>query len=198
MRRWRKEGTDTLFTHRLFELERHHLAAGEDRRQAMVLRAPDWTNVVPLLPDGRVVLVRQWRYGIAAPTLEIPGGMVEDEDVRKAAERELLEETGYRARSWERLGELHPNPAFISNRIVTFLATDLERMGEPEGDGEEEIQVELAPLAEIPGLIASGAITHSLVVAAFYLLGLRPDAGAGEGKSPGAGPGMPSGAGPGG
>lgn len=173
MRRWYPDSIDTLFDHRLFTLERHHLRAARERREALVLRAPDWVNVVPLLPDGRVLLIRQWRYGVAAPTLEIPGGMVEGEEPRRAAERELLEETGYRARSWERLGELHPNPAFIANRIVTWLATDLERVGEPEGDGEEEITVETAPLAEIPRLVATGAITHSLVVSAFYLLSLR-------------------------
>lgn len=173
MRRWHPDAVDTLFDHRLFALERHHLRAGEERREALVLRAPDWVNVVPLLPDGRVVLIRQWRYGVAAPTLEIPGGMVEGEDPRRAAERELLEETGYRAASWERLGELHPNPAFIANRLVIWLATGLERVGEPEGDGEEEITVETAPLEEIPRLVAEGAITHSLVVAAFYLLSLR-------------------------
>lgn len=174
MRHWQPDSIDTLFDHRLFALERHHLRAAAQRREALVLRAPDWVNVVPLLADGRVLLIRQWRYGVAAATLEIPGGMVEGEDPRRAAERELLEETGYRARSWEKLGELHPNPAFISNRLVTWLATDLERLGDPEGDGEEEITVETAPLAEIPGLVATGAITHSLVVAAFYLLSLRP------------------------
>ena len=93
-----------------------------------MLRAPDWVNVIPLLAGGEVVLVRQWRYGTAAPTLEIPGGMVEAESEREAAERELLEETGYRARSWRRLGEVHPNPAFLTNRCGTWLATDLERV----------------------------------------------------------------------
>jgi len=173
MRRWQPEKIDSLFTHPLFELERHHLLAGESRREALVLSAPDWVNVIPLLPDGRVLLVRQWRFGLSAPTLEIPGGMVEGEDPRQAAARELLEETGYRATSWECLGELHPNPAFIANRILTYLATDLTRVGEPEGDGEEEITVETASLEDIPGLIAAGEITHSLVVAAFYLHGLR-------------------------
>lgn len=179
MRRWQPHKIDSLFRHPLFELERHHLedaeaAARPDaeevaRREAMVLAAPDWVNVIPLLPDGRVLLVRQWRFGLRAPTLEIPGGMVEGEPPREAAARELLEETGHRAGRWELLGELHPNPAFIANRIYTYLATDLERLGEPEGDGEEEISVETAPLEAFPGLILRGEITHSLVVAAFYL-----------------------------
>ena len=175
MRRWQPDRVEELLRHRLFALERHHLAAGEDRREAMVLRAPDWVNVIPLLPGGEVVLVRQWRYGIAAPTLEIPGGMVEGESERAAAERELLEEAGYVARSWHRLGEVHPNPAFLTNRCGTWLATDLERVGPPEGDGEEEIEVLFRPLAAIPHLIASGEITHALVIAAFYHLDRQPE-----------------------
>lgn len=172
MRRWRRERADELFAHPIFRLERQDLVAGRERRQALVLQAPDWVNVIPLIDPETVLLVRQWRFGIAAPTLEIPGGMVEAEDEHAAAERELLEETGYRARDWRRLGEVHPNPAFLSNRLGTWLATGLERVGDPEGDGEEEITVETAPLADIPRRIAEGEITHALVVSAFYLLGL--------------------------
>lgn len=170
MRQWRKRSTDRVFDHRILSLERQHLEASGDRRQALVVDAPDWVNVVPLTGDGRVLLVRQWRFGVAAPTLEIPGGMVEREEAGRAAARELEEETGHRAGSWRGLGVLHPNPAILSNRLHVFLATDLVRIGEPQGDGDEEIELTSAALADIPGLISSGEISHSLVVAAFYLL----------------------------
>lgn len=174
MRRWKPTRVEAIFEHRLFRLERHQLAAGEARRESLVLRAPDWVNVVPLLPDGRVLLVRQWRFGVQAPTLEIPGGMVDEgESPQEAAARELLEETGHRAAAWRYLGEVEPNPAFISNRCTTFLATDLERLGEPLGDGEEEIALETAALGDISRLIAGGEIRHALVIAAFYHLGLQ-------------------------
>ena len=174
MRNWVVERVATLFEHRLFRLERRGLAAGDDRREALVLEAPDWTNVVALLPDQRVVLVRQWRFGVQAPTLEIPGGMIDDgEDARQAAERELLEETGYRAGEWLCLGRVEPNPAFLSNTCTTWLARGLERVCDPVGDGEEEIEVETVPLSEIGNLIAGGEIRHALVVSAFHLLGLQ-------------------------
>jgi len=174
VRSWRRLEAETLFRHRLFELRREALEASDRsaRREALVLDAPHWVNVVALDRDDELLLVRQWRFGIAAPTLEIPGGMVEDESPLAAAARELLEETGHRAATWRQLGEVDPNPAFLTNRCTTFLATDLERLGEPEGDGEEEIRIERAPLAEIPRLVASGAIRHSLVIAAFYLFEL--------------------------
>jgi 8-oxo-dGTP pyrophosphatase MutT (NUDIX family) len=175
MRAWRPREVETLFSHRIFHLERHSLEAGEDRREAMVLRAPDWVNVIALDEEERVLLVRQWRFGIGAPTLEIPGGMIDDgESDRQAAERELYEETGHRARTWRRLGEVLPNPAFLANRCATRVATGLERLGEPPGDGEEELVVERAALADIGGLIGRGEISHALVIAAFYLLQQSP------------------------
>ena len=174
MRAWRTESTESIFEHRILALTRRLLASGADRREALVIETPDWVNVIPITDDGRVLLVRQWRYGVAAPTLEIPGGLVEEADTDRAAARELEEETGHRAHRWERLGALHPNPALQPNRIVTYLATDLEKLGPPPGHGHEEIELETAPLSEIPALISSGRITHSLVVAAFYLLDRRP------------------------
>lgn len=172
VRRWELEKAETLFRHRLFDLVRQSLIAGDHRRQSLVLRAPDWVQILPLLDDGRIVLVRQWRYGIAGPSLELPGGMVEGEGEEEAAARELREETGYRAAQWERLGEIHPNPAILDNRLSVWMATGLVRVGKPAGDEEEELVVELHPLDEIPRLIASGAIHHALVIASFHLFEL--------------------------
>ncbi|MEO8198423.1 MAG: NUDIX hydrolase [Thermoanaerobaculia bacterium] len=188
MRSWHVTHRETLFTHRLFALYRDSLAAevgggtgaGEDlaTREALMLDAPSWVNVIARTPDDRVLLVRQWRYGIGATTLEIPGGMVEEgEDPVAAAGRELFEETGYRAGRLTYLGEVEPNPAFITNRCFTFVADELEHIGEPEGDGEEELTVESATLSEIPQLILSGAIRHALVIAAFYLFDHAGSAG---------------------
>ena len=181
MRRWERRSGETIFRHPLLSLERQQLAtAAGDAREALVLASPDWVNVVPLLDDGRVVMVRQWRFGIAAPTLEIPGGVVEESSWRDAAARELEEETGYRAAELRQLGEVSPNPAILANRCGTFLATGLSRVGEPQEGVDEEITVELVPLAEVPRRVLAGEIHHALVVAAFYLLSLDPAAAAGR------------------
>lgn len=163
-----------MFRHPLFGLERQVVASGELRQEVLVVNSPDWVNVIPILHDGRVVLIRQWRYGISAPCLEIPGGLIDpEENADEAAVRELLEETGYLARKIKPLGTTHPNPAFMSNRLTTYLATDLE-MVEPDrevfGIDDEQITVEPTPVEKIPSLIREGAITHSLVIAAFHLL----------------------------
>lgn len=178
MRSWRTHRRSILFEHQIFRLERHELeediADPVARRESLVLEAPDWVNVIPRLDDGRILLVRQWRFGIGRQTLEIPGGMIDPgEDAARAAARELLEETGYRAGALGFLGETEPNPAFLTNRCTSFLATGLERLGEPEGDGEEELEIVAMSPEEIPRLIARGEIRHALVIAAFYWLGLR-------------------------
>ncbi len=168
MRRWRREQIESIFQHPLFTLERHHLAAGRRRREALVLEAPDWVNVIPLLADGRVLLVRQWRYGIAAPTLEIPGGMVEEGDARAAAARELEEETGYRAGRLDELGWIWTTPGFTDERIWLFLARDLAP-GRQSPEPDEVFELVTLPLADAVAAVVDGGIRDSKSVSALLL-----------------------------
>lgn len=133
----------------------------------------DWVHVVALTSDGQVVMVRQYRAGIDAATLEIPGGMVDPgETPETAARRELEEETGFRAARWTLLGVSHPNPALQSNRLHSFLALDCERVKSPNLDPGEDIRVELVPRGRLPELVRSGDITHALVLVSFHLAGI--------------------------
>lgn len=84
----------------------------------LVLDSKDWINVVPVTPAGNLVLIRQFRHGTASLVWEIPGGMMDEEDKspEQAAQRELLEETGYVPEAMAFLGAVHPNPAIQNNR----------------------------------------------------------------------------------
>jgi ADP-ribose pyrophosphatase len=136
------------------------------------IECPDWINVIPLTGAGEVVLVRQFRHGIGADTLEVPGGQMDPGDAtpHEAARRELLEETGYAGDDWTPLGWVHPNPAILSNRCHSFLARGVRPVAPIRNDPNERTEVELAPLSEIPRLIGEGRITHGLVLNAFHWL----------------------------
>lgn len=140
-----------------------------------VLESGDWANIIPLTNDGNVVFVRQFRHGTQEMTLEIPGGMVDADDVSPAtaARREMVEEAGYDSPTIVSLGAVTPNPALFTNRCHTFLALDAKQIAAPTPGHFEDTIVELAPLAEVPDLIRGGRISHALVIAAFHLYELN-------------------------
>ncbi len=139
-----------------------------------VIESGDWINVIPLTDDHQVVMIRQYRHGSREITLEIPGGLVDSgETPKKAAVRELLEETGYQAKKWSEIGAVNPNPALFNNRCHTFLARNINRIKDPMFDQTEDIEAVLIPLVKIPGLILKGKIDHAMVITAFTHYFLR-------------------------
>ncbi len=176
-RRWPTTRSEPMLKTRVFALTRRFAVSPRTEREGefYVFEMPDWVNVVAITDDDEVVMVRQYRHGTQEITLEIPGGMVdpEDADPCAAAARELLEETGYEAGDVKLLGSVEPNPALQMNRCYTCVATNLTCRGRQQLDANEDIEVLTIPRHEIPAQIASGAISHSLVVCAFvWHLGL--------------------------
>ncbi len=170
IRRWTTIETEVVYRTPILDLHRRrsaHESRGE--RDFFVLHAPDWVNIIPLTAKREVVMIRQWRHGIADFTLEIPGGMVDPDDPspKYAARREMREETGYDSGRIVALGRVHPNPAIQPNVCHSFLARGVKLTGTPQFDSAEETEVELVPAREIKGLIASGRIMHALTIAVF-------------------------------
>lgn len=134
-----------------------------------IFESKEWVNIIPVTKEREVVLIRQYRHGIGEIILEIPGGIVEEGDTPlDAAVRELKEETGYSPSEMVYLGVVHANPAFLNNRCHTYLALDSFPDGPQDLDDNEDIEVLLRPLSDIPKLIRDGEISHSLILAAFY------------------------------
>jgi ADP-ribose pyrophosphatase len=139
-----------------------------------VLDQPNWVNVIPLTPDEHVVMIEQWRHGSRTVELETPGGLMDNgETPEVCGRRELLEETGYAPDRLIHLGTVRPNPAIQSNLQHYLLATGCRRVADLKLDHAEDIAVRLVPLAEVPALIRTGQITHSIVIGGFYWLDMQ-------------------------
>lgn len=138
-----------------------------------VLRAPEWINVIALMPDNRIVLVEQYRVGVDEVTLELPGGMVDEgETPLEAAKRELLEETGYSSDNWEMIGKTSSNPAILSNFTHLYIASGCQKTAPQHTDGSEDIAVRVIPMDDFLHLVSKGTVHHAIVLAAVaqYLL----------------------------
>lgn len=139
------------------------------------IEADDWVNVIPITKNGEVVMIRQYRHGSKEVTLEIPGGVVEEASAESAALRELLEETGYCGEKVTHLGATNPNPAIFNNLCHSYLVEDARKVSDIDLDPDEDIDVILVPLPEIPALIKDGTISHALVIVAFQYFYLRQE-----------------------
>lgn len=115
--------------------------------------------VILAIDDGHVLLVEQYRVPIGAPCLELPAGLVGDEEageaVEAAARRELEEETGYRAERVIDLGRFHSSAGMSSEGFTLLRAEELTRVGEGGGVAGEDIEVHRVRLEEVPAFVAA-------------------------------------------
>jgi 8-oxo-dGTP pyrophosphatase MutT (NUDIX family) len=173
LRTWKRIRSEEIANCRVFTVRRDLCVRDaadfeNDEHTFYVLDCPAWCNIIPITKNDEVVLIEQFRQGIEAISLEIPGGIVDEgETPERAAERELLEETGYAAGEIVFLGKSHPNPAIQNNFVYHYAAFGCEKKQEPRFDSSEHCVERLVPRAEIDDLILNEEITHSLVLAGF-------------------------------
>jgi len=130
-----------------------------------VVEHRDCVAIVPIDADDNVLLVSQFRYPVEKELLEIPAGGVDTgEDPADTVRREMQEETGYLPEKVEKLGGFYSSPGFCTEYLHLFLATDLTP-SQLYAEDTESIRLVRTPIAEIPGLIASGSICDSKSIA---------------------------------
>jgi len=168
---WAELSHQHLLDCRIFSVESLASRSPEDEsiHEFFRIRCVDWVHIVPVTSDDRVVLVRQFRHGSGELSLEAPAGLMEPgERPVEAAARECLEETGYVAGNLQPMGVLRPNPALFTNRMYSFYARDVRRVGEIQHTSTEYTEVELVPVSELPELLTSGRIDHALDTATLW------------------------------
>lgn len=131
-----------------------------------VIHHPGASAVVPFLPDGRIVLIRQFRHAVGGTIFEVPAGkLTAGEDPAVCAARELEEETGYRAGTLERLTTILTTPGFTNERIHLFVARDLQA-AEQRLDADEVLNVVTMTLNEAIEKYLSGEIIDAKSICA--------------------------------
>jgi ADP-ribose pyrophosphatase len=135
------------------------------------IRHPGGALAVPVMPDGKLILLRQYRFALQGRLLEFPAGTVEPhEDPAETIKREIEEETGYRANQWQKLGEFAVAPGYSDELIYAFLAQDLEKLEVPPNrDADEDMENVLMTPQELEEAILDGEQIDAKSISSFFL-----------------------------
>ncbi|MBW1989883.1 MAG: NUDIX hydrolase [Deltaproteobacteria bacterium] len=166
--------SETVFSGRVFKVVREEVDLPSGRRARLdLVKHPGAAAVVPIDDQGRVILLRQYRHAAGGWIWEIPAGTLDPgEDMEQCARRELAEETGYSAESFEKIAELLPAPGYTTERIHVFVARDLSPAKQSLDPGEV-LEVHRVDLAEARAMVADGRIQDSKTVCGVLLASAR-------------------------
>jgi ADP-ribose pyrophosphatase len=136
-----------------------------------VITHPGSVVVLPVLPDGKIVLIRQYRHATRQFMWELVAGRIDHgEAPRQAAKRELIEETGYRAKSFKVFLDVFPTPGFLEERMYILLAEGVTP-GEAQPEEDEKIVARAYSVAQLKEMIRKGHMRDAKSVAGilFYI-----------------------------
>ncbi|HCQ20957.1 NUDIX hydrolase [Aphanizomenon flos-aquae NRERC-008] len=136
------------------------------------IRHPGGALAIPITAEGKLVLVRQYRFAVQGRLLEFPAGTVEpNESPLETVKREIEEETGYHAHRWDKLGEFFLAPGYSDEIIYAFIARDLDKLETlPAQDEDEDIETVLLTPEELEKAILTGEAVDAKSIASFFLL----------------------------
>ena len=157
--------SDLLFKGRVMEIYRDHIVEPSGiKAMREWVKHPGSVVVLPVFPDGRILLIKQYRYAAQQVMWELVAGHKEpSEDYETGAHRELEEETGYSARKMTKLLEFFPSPGFLSEKMVVFLAEGLTK-GKTRQEEDEKIDQRIVALSQAEDWIRSGKIIDAKTV----------------------------------
>lgn len=153
-----------------FDVTRLRLPNGAEGDWECV-RHPGGALAVPVTPEGKLILLRQYRFAAEGRLLEFPAGTIEpNEEPAETIKREIEEETGYRAHKWQNLGQFYLAPGYSDEIIYAFLAQDLEKLEKPPAqDQDEDMETVLFTPEELEQAIWAGEPVDAKSISSFFL-----------------------------
>jgi ADP-ribose pyrophosphatase len=159
-----------LYRGKKIQLEVHRLADqnGKEHRREIV-RHPGAVVILPVLPDGQIVLIKNHRYTVGEVLIELPAGTLEkDEDPMNCAGRELLEETGFLAGRIRPIASFYSSPGVMTEKLYSFAAYDLEKK-QTALEEDEEIEIMPVDFSDAIELVSTGQIKDGKTIATLLL-----------------------------
>ena len=150
--------------------QRMLLPTGREHPEYYILEYPTWVNIIALTPDDRMLLVRQYRPALDITRYELCAGVMDPSDASplEAAQRELLEETGFGGGEWTKLMVVGPNPSAMNNVSISFLAHGVTKLCEPRLEETEDISAHLFSRDEVYNMLKVGQFAQALMVAPLW------------------------------
>lgn len=179
MMKWKTLSSEYLFRRPWLTVRRDEvqLPNGTIHPEYYVLEYPRWINVIAITPEGKFVMVKQYRHGLGIVATELCAGVVEEgEDPLDGARRELLEETGYAGGEWELWSTISANPGSQNNLTYCYLARGVELVAEQHLDATEDIEVCLLSEEEVYRLLTTDTLKQALMCAPLWkYFALKPE-----------------------
>ena len=169
---WTVLKSEYLFRRPWLTVRREHtrLPNGNECPEYYVLEYPTWMNIIAITKEGRMVMVRQYRHALGVTRYELCAGIMDatDKSPLEAAQRELMEETGYGGGHWQEYAVLAQNPGSMNNLVHSFLATDVEQLSTQHLENTEDISVHLFTPAEVKKMLQEGELIQALHAAPLW------------------------------
>lgn len=171
MKKWQTISKKTVFQSPWLTVRQDAIRTGKgiDIDDFYVIEYPTWVNIIAITSEGQFLIEQQYRHGLDKIMYELCAGACEKgEDPLAAAQRELLEETGFGGGRWTLVGKYAPNPNTMNNWCYTFLAEGVVKLQEPQLELTEEIEVILFSQNEVMRLLINGEIEEGIMTAPLW------------------------------